>query len=93
MSTQPEDELVFAQRVTYVTAQVALAEADCQMSHLADIAGEDPQPWADRAYDRLEAMSTRDLALAVVVGFNDRARLEAMRLWSQLWTTAPEDVR
>lgn len=89
-----DDELaVFAQRVTYVSAEIAAARQDCEWSHLADIAGEDPQPFADKAYARLEAMSTRDLALAVVVLFNDAARQEATRSWSQMRTVEPEDAR
>jgi hypothetical protein len=89
-----DDELaVFAQRVTYVTAEVAAARQECEWSHLADIAGLDPQPFANRAYGRLEAMDVRDLALAVVVLFNDDARQQAMRSWSQLRTVEAEDAR
>lgn len=88
-----EELAVFAQRVTYVTAEIAAARQECEWSHLADIAGEDPQPFADRAYGRLEAMSPRDLALAVVVLFNDDARQQAMRSWSRMETVEAEDAR
>lgn len=91
--TVQEDPETFHRRIAWVSAQIAASEEDCVSLHLAQVTGDDPQPHADRMYGRLEAMNSRDLALAVALMFNDRAAVEANRLWSQLWTTAPKDVK
>lgn len=89
------DDLDFAARVARLLAEAARAEDATTMSHLADLAGDDQaaQMWADQGAWILNQMSTEDLGLVVIANYNDRAYQEARRLWSQLWTTAPKDVK
>lgn len=89
------EDLDLAVRVARALATAAKAEEACTMSHLADYAGDDEvmQMWGEHAGRILNEMSTVDLGLVIVAGFNDRARQEAWRLWSQLNTLTPKDVR
>lgn len=89
-----EDEAVFNFRCETMRRELAQVHADLVSVALTDLAGDNSQPWADRVYDRLQAMAPKDLALMIVLLLHREATDEANRLWSQLWTTrTAEEIR
>lgn len=55
--------------------------------------GDSSQHIVNAMYERLQALSPRDLAVVVVLALNERAVNRANALWSALSTMTPEDVR
>lgn len=91
-----EDPDVHERRCVALLGVIENVKHDLVTQHMAVAANEDVDlinTWADRIYDRLEAMTPRDLALMVVILLNDAATQEANRQWSALHTMTPEDVR
>ena len=88
-----EDDATTALRVTAMTAVLGQTHEDLVSHFIAVRADENPQQWADRVYERLEAIPRRDLALAIVLALSDKADDKANELWSHLWTDRAEDIR
>ena len=91
--TQFEDPQTFAYRCAVAREHLEALRVDLAFHAVAVHAGEDATTWSDIVYDRLGALHRRDVELLVVVALNEQAAEDGGRLWSQIHTMTPEDVR
>lgn len=88
-----EDDDLFACRGMLAMTQIEATVADLASWKLAAMSGEPTRDWADRIYDRLEAMPTNDLALMVVLACEAAADHEADVVWSSIHALSGKDLQ
>lgn len=88
-----EPQSVTNARARLVRAVLNEVRRDLTSWAIARNFGEDVQPHADRAYQRLEELRPYDLRLAVMVLLEPEATAAALKQTQLFWESTPKDYR